>query len=125
MTNYVFEYDGSERPKVIKRIVDSNNTSIDTFLNFHNEADRLALTAEEVYSHIDNLVQYIKDRSQLITSVALTDPRPADGWHFGGGGWAEIEWAKDEILLWWEYAYYSNKFSEEEPEAEPEAEGPA
>lgn len=115
MTSYVFEYDGSERPKVIKRVVDANGANVDTALNFYNEADRVSLTAEQLYMHIDNLVQYIKDRALLLSSIALTDAVPDDGWHFGGGGWAEIEWAKEEMQKWWDYVYYSNAFDEEEP----------
>lgn len=113
MTSYVFEYDGLQRPKVIKRVELSDNAAVDTVLNFYNEEEKLLLTTEQVYSHLDNLVQYIKDRSVLLSPVALTDPLPSDGWHFGGGGWAEVEWAKEEILKWWEFVYYKD-----EPEGE-------
>lgn len=112
MINYIFSYEGSERPKVIKRVLDSEGTNVDTVLNFYNEDERKALTVEQTYSHIDNLVQYIKDRCQMISSVRVDEPTPSDGWHFNGG-WAEIEWAKDEIFRWWQSVYFAETLEED------------
>jgi hypothetical protein len=106
MIEYIFEYDGTERPKFIKKVVGSDGTAVSTILNFHNEEERESLSAEQLYSHVDNLIQYIKDRAQTIESVKLDEPPPEDGWHYGGGGWAEISWANEEVLKWWEYVYY-------------------
>jgi hypothetical protein len=66
-----------------------------------------------VYTHLDNLVQYIKDISQTLSPIGL-DEKTTDGWHFNGR-WSEIEWAKDETLRWWESVYYKNEPDEEEP----------
>lgn len=105
MISYIFSYEGSERPKIIKRVLDSNGATVDTVLNFYNEEERKILTVEQTYNHIDNLVQYIKDKSQVISSIKMEEPIPSDGWHFNGG-WAEIEWAKEEIFKWWQSVYF-------------------
>jgi hypothetical protein len=113
--SYQFEYDGpSARPRWVKVITDSDGAEQRVVLNFKNEEERESLTDENVYFHLDNLIQYIKDVSQGISAIGLEDMPAADGWHFNGG-WGEIEWAKQEVLVWWESVYYKNEPNEEEP----------
>lgn len=112
---YQFEYDGpSARPRWVKVITDTDGVDQRTVLNFANKEERESLTNEEVYNHLDNLVQYIKDVSQAISPIGLDENRPADGWHINGN-WGEVEWAKEETLSWWESVYYKNEPDEEEP----------
>jgi hypothetical protein len=112
--SYQFEYDGpSSRPRWVRVITDSNNEEQMVVLNFNNEEERESLTSEEVYEHLDNIVQYIKDISQGVSPIGLDEKSP-DGWHFMGR-WGEIEWAKEEALKWWESVYYKNEPDEEEP----------
>jgi len=117
---YLFEYDGgipavgaslADRPRWVKTITDSDGVEQRIILNLGNTEERASLTAQEVYVHLNNLVFYIKDVSQGVSPIALGEDGPSDGWHFNGG-WAEIEWAKDEVLRWWESVYYKD---EEEP----------
>lgn len=113
MIEYLFEYTSlsGQRPQWVKTISNpEGGDPIRTVLNFHNTQERGALSTEQVYQHIDNLIQYIKDVSQGISSVSVEGPIPPDGWHIAGG-WGEVEWAKDEIFNWWESVYY------QEPEA--------
>ena len=112
--SYQFEYDGPlARPKWVRVIADSQGLEQKVFLNFSNEEERELLTSEEVYIHLDNLVQYIKDISQTISPIGL-DESSTDGWHFNGG-WSEVEWAKDEAFRWWESVYYKDEPDEEVP----------
>jgi hypothetical protein len=112
--SYEFEYDGpSARPRWVKVILDSEGVEQRVVLNFTNEEERKFLNDDDVYAHLDNLVQYIKDISQTISPIGL-DERPTDGWHFNGG-WGEVEWAKDETFRWWESVYFKNESDEEEP----------
>lgn len=109
MINYLFEYTpgSAVRPEWIKTVTDSaTGEVVRTELNFFNSAERSVLTTEQVYAHLGNLVQYIKDVSQNLAPIAMEDSLPADGWHIKGG-WGEIEWAKEETLRWWESVYYS------------------
>jgi hypothetical protein len=113
--SYLFEYEGpSARPKWVRSITDSDGLEQKVVLNFNNEEERESLTVAEVYLHLDNLVQYMKDVSQTIAPVKL-DETPSDGWHFKGM-WGEVEWAKDEAFLWWRSVYYKNEPSEGAPE---------
>jgi hypothetical protein len=116
--SYIFEYEGLVdgayvRPKWLKIITEADGVEHRIILNFSNEAERETLTIEQVYSHLDNLVQYMKDVSQGIFPLGLEES-PADGWHFKGG-WGEVEWAKEESLKWWESVYFKD-----EPEIEEE-----
>jgi len=118
---YLFEYDGAipaggastvDRPRWVKTITDSDGVEQRVILNFSNTAELESLTDEEVYVHLENLVSYIKDASRGLSPIALNEDSPLDGWHLKGG-WGEIEWAKDEVLRWWESVYYKD---EEGPE---------
>jgi hypothetical protein len=112
--SYQFEYNGpSARPMWVRSITDSDGLEQRVVLNFNNEEERELLTDEEVYLHIDNIIQYIKDVTQGISSVGL-DESTSGGWHFKGN-WGEVEWAKDESFKWWESVYYKNEPNEEEP----------
>ena len=112
--SYQFEYEGPlARPKWVRVIADSEGSEQKIFLNFNNEEERESLTNEQVYTHLDNLVQYMKDISQTIQPIGLEEA-PTDGWHFNGR-WSEVEWAKEETLRWWESVYYKDEPDEEEP----------
>ena len=112
--SYQFEYEGPlARPKWVRVIADSEGLEQKIVLNYNNDEERELLTDEQVYVHLDNLVQYMKDVSQNISPIAL-DEIPTDGWHFNGR-WSEVEWAKEETLRWWESVYYKDEPNEEEP----------
>lgn len=116
---YSFVYDGSSRPKWEQNLVAQSGETLVIPLVFENDQQRLELTVEQVYQHIDNLIQYIKDKSSQISSIKMDEETPADGWHFKGG-WGEVEWAKDEAFKWWDWAYHNDDFeasSNEEPES--------
>jgi hypothetical protein len=113
--SYVFEYEGPlARPKWLRVVIDSEGLEQKIVLNFDNNEERELLSNEQVYTHLDNLVQYIKDISQTISPIGLGEA-PTDGWHFNGR-WGEVEWAKGETFRWWESVYYKNEPDEEEPE---------
>jgi hypothetical protein len=113
---YFFEYDGltggvPSRPRWVKVITDTEGVDQKTILNFENKEELEQLTVVEIYTHVQNLIQYIKDTANGISAVDVDEQIPLDGWHFKGN-WGEIEWAKDESFKWWNYAYYKD---EEEP----------
>lgn len=111
--SYIFEYDGyvdgePVRPKWIKVITDANAVEQRTVLNFENKEELATLTIAQVYEHLDNLVQYIKDVSQELSPIGIEEQIPKDKWHFKGN-WGEIEWARDEAFKWWNLVYYRNE----------------
>lgn len=113
--NYSFTYDKGSRPRWVKIFTSSSGETYVTTLVFENTEDREKLTVEQTFEHIENLTKYIKDRANQIFPIYLEDTAPEDGWHFKGG-WSEVEWAKDEALKWWNWAYYNDDFIAEEAE---------
>ena len=111
-----FEYSNASlgRPKWVRTITDQSGVEHRIVLNFANSEERAGLTVAQVYEHLDNLVQYMKDVSQGISAVRQDDPTPTDGWHFNGN-WSEVEWAKEETLQWWESVYYLDEEDTEPP----------
>ena len=117
MIRYAFEYNSAVgvtplRPQWVKVITDSDGVDQRTLLNFENKEEFENLSIAEIYTHLDNLVQYIKDISSGLSPIGIDELIPSDGWHFNGN-WGEIEWAKDECFKWWQKVYYQN---EEQPE---------
>lgn len=130
--SYVFEYDGipsepfewnyETRPRWVKVVTDAEGVVNRTILNYDNKEEVENLTTSEVYTHLDNLVQYMKDVTSLISPIGLDEFIPKTGWHFIGN-WAEVEWAKDESYKWWYGVYYKNEDDAEletAPPTEPE-----
>lgn len=114
---YEFKYKTSStgnhvRPTWLKVLVDAEGAEQKVVLNFYNEEERNNLATEEVYTHLDNLIQYMKDICQGISSIKIDESISADGWHFNGN-WSEIEWAKEESLKWWDFVYYRDEPDEE------------
>lgn len=110
--SYSFEYNGpSSRPRWVRTITDADGVVHKIVLNFGNEEERGSLSTAQIYHHLDNLIEYIKDISQEISPIQL-DEKTTDGWHFNGR-WGEVEWAKEETLRWWESVYYKDEQDEE------------
>jgi hypothetical protein len=110
---YEFSYERGSRPEWRKVVPLSGGDTFKMSLVFENKEERENLSLEEIYSHMSNLVAYVKDVVADLDYIKVSDSIPEDGWHFGGSGWAEIDWVKEETLKWWAYYYYADKFSEE------------
>lgn len=123
MTNYEFVYEPGTRPVVKKVLTAESGESLETTIVFENIHDREALSSEQMYAHLENLLQYIKDKAPDLSVIHLDEKNDGDGWHLNGG-WAEIEWANEEILKWWEFVYY-NEPPELEEEEDPIEEEPS
>jgi hypothetical protein len=106
MINYTAEYLTTARPKILKTFSASSGEIFSTEILYENEEDRKSLNYTQIYSHMENLLQYIKDTTQNLYLIDEENPDDNDGWHINGG-WAEIEWASDQILKWWSYVYYN------------------
>jgi len=110
---YTFNYDGSNPPKWEKSFTASSGEIFTVPLVFENEAERLNLTAVQVYEHMENMLQYVKDRTQQTSLVQLSDPVPETFWPLHGN-FDEVEEVLREIQKWWGWAYYNDAFDEEE-----------
>lgn len=105
MINYEFIYTPGSRPKIMKSMEASSGEILSTEILYENSTERDTFTVEQVYAHLDNLLQYIKDTTPNLSLIQMDEENDGDGWHLNGG-WAEITWANEQILQWWEYAYY-------------------
>lgn len=55
-----------------------------------------------IYSHLENLVNYMRAVSQDMRVLTLQDPKPDDGDFIVGIN--DFWWAKEEARSWWSYA---------------------
>lgn len=108
MIEYIAVYTSGTKPRATKRITMESGEVIDTPISFEFAEEVDNFSDESVYDHLNNLVQYIRDIAANVAPVGLTELPPEDGWHLKGG-WAEIEWAKEETLKWWTYVYYRDE----------------
>jgi hypothetical protein len=106
--SYVSVYEAGSRPRPIKRITDGSGKVIDTPIAFEYVVEVTQFTIEDIYAHLNNLAQYIKDTAANLSPIPLDSNIPSDGWHWLGG-WGEIQWAHDEAFKWWSYVYYKDE----------------
>jgi len=106
MHSYSFNYTEGRRPFIEKTLTASSGETLSAKITYENKEDRETFTSENVYEHLENLLQYIKDKSSALSLVYENEENDGDGWHLNGG-WAEMVWANEESLKWWEFAYYN------------------
>jgi len=78
-------------------------------INFENTEDKEAVSAELIYTHMNNCIQYIQDKSETLRIIALDEPVGSEAWP--AIGWFELLWANNEINLWWNYIYFKEEQS--------------
>jgi hypothetical protein len=111
---YTFTYDGENYPKWEKSYTGEGVEPVSVSLVFENEDERLQLTPEQVYVHMENMLQYVKDKTNALSLVQLDETEPDTYIPFHG------EFDKSQIILqeiekWWNWAYFNNSFDVEEP----------
>jgi|694.fasta_scaffold00209_42 hypothetical protein len=106
MIEYLAQYNGEDRPYICKKFTASSSEEVHTAININNTQERDELSAELIYNHMDNVVQYITDVSKNIELIQLNENPGFEPWPMRG--WAEIEWAKEECILWWSYIYFKD-----------------
>lgn len=109
---YQFIYDGLNAPKWEKFFEASNGEIFSTILVFENEEDRLQLTSEQAYEHMNNLLQYVKDTTSKLTLIELDGEPPSSFWPLDGN-YDAVESVMQEIQKWWNWAYYNDDFDTE------------
>jgi len=125
MIEYEFVYNKGSRPEILKKFTAKSGEVFSMPFGFENEFERSSLTSEQIYTHLENILQYTKDTGQNLSLVYPNEPTSTDGWHLKGGS-GEIQWANEESLRWWEYVYYRPEDDElivEQPLEEQPAQG--
>jgi hypothetical protein len=106
MIEYIAEYNNEDRPYICKKFVASSSEEVHTSININNSQEREELSAELIYTHMDNVLKYVTKTSETIQMIQLDENTGLEPWPLKG--WAEIEWAKEECILWWQYIYFKD-----------------
>lgn len=109
---YTFTYDGLSAPRWEKSFTAESGETFSVALVFENREDRLELNAEQVYEHMENMLQYVKDRTVNLSLIQLGEEPPQEFWPVHGN-YDEIETIMQEIQKWWDWAYYNDDFDTE------------
>lgn len=110
MIEYVIEYSPGTKPEIIKKFVASSGEEFTTNVYIFEESERVNLSDDEIYSHIANLLSYMRDVVKDEVSPILKDEKPSGGWPLTN--WEKVETAKEEIFAWWEHVYYREEPSD-------------
>ena len=113
MISYLPNYEVGNKPYICKVFTASSGEEFHTAMTFFNETERKELPEEVILGHLDNIIQYIKDRSDTLTYIKLDEQVNMEPWPIKG--WTDLQWANDELTIWWQYSYYK----EEAPESNP------
>jgi hypothetical protein len=106
MIEYIAEYNDEKRPYICKKFVASSSEEVHTAININNTQERDDLSAELIYNHMENVLKYITDVSKTLELIQLNENTGLEAWPIRK--WAEIEWAKEECILWWQYIYFKD-----------------
>lgn len=127
MITYIANYEPVNRPYICKVLTASSGESFHVALNFSNESEKADMSAELIYQHLENCITYIEDKAKELRVVPLNESIGTEPWP--AIGWSELEWANNEISLWWNYIYYKEENAVPESTsinlvASPSEEGP-
>jgi hypothetical protein len=113
MISYMPNYEVGNKPYICKVFTASSGEEFHTAINFSNETERKELSEETILGHLDNILTYINDRSDSLDYIKLDEPVNNEPWPLKG--WTDLQWANEEISVWWHFLYYK----EEAPESSP------
>lgn len=106
MIEYIANYDKDSRPYICKKFIASSSEEVHTSININNTQERNELSAELIYDHMDNVIKYVTDVSKTLELIQMNESTGFEPWPIRK--WSEIEWAKEECILWWQYIYYKD-----------------
>lgn len=106
---YIAGYDGQSPPKLVKRLSAESGEVLEVPLSYANSEEIDKISANVMYDHLRNLIQYIKDVSSTIY-ITERDDQQVESWPIKN--WTKIEEAKNQAIEWWQIAYFRD---EEEP----------
>jgi hypothetical protein len=107
MISYKANYETGKRPYICKVLTASSGEEFHTALNYENNTERLEMSAELIYEHLENCTKYIEDKSKELKIIQLNEEVGSEPWP--AVGWIELLWGNNEINLWWSYIYYKNE----------------
>lgn len=107
MIEYIPNFYGAEkRPIICKVFIAESGEEAHTAINVGNEAELENLTPEIIYTHMNNCLQYVEAKIDTMSIIKLDESANGEPWPVRG--WDEMQWAQNEINLWWQYVYYKD-----------------
>lgn len=113
MITYNASYINGSKPYLAK-VLTAGESSMEVRLSpnsDHDELDLIPLT--DLYQHLNNIIQYLKDMTELLEVYSLDDPAMESRYPFRGYG--PIDEISLEANLWWQYIYFHREADEETP----------
>lgn len=110
MTEYVLLSELSKKPEILKKITASSGEELTKKVYIFEEEERVNISDAQIYQHIENLLQYIREILQDEVSPIYKEEQPFGSWPLKN--WEKIETSKEEIFAWWEYVYYRDSLEE-------------
>lgn len=107
MISYHPNYEPVNKPYICKLFKASNGEEVHTAINISNEAEKAELTVETIYEHLENVLKYMQDRSETLSVIKYDEEVNGEPWPVRG--WPDMEWAINEVWLWWNYIYYKER----------------
>lgn len=114
MIRYEAEFDGSNRPSIVKIIEVSPEEIYKTKITFDNQEEKESLSSELLFDHINNIIEYCKVCLNNIRTIQREESLAGHSWHIVG--WDLVNWCYEESDKWWKYAYFKDEEDEEEQE---------
>lgn len=107
MIDYKANYEPLKKPYICKVFTASNGEEVHTAMNISNEEEVASFSVELIYEHIENVLQYMRDKSETLTVIQYEEEVNGEPWPVKG--WKDMEWAINEIGLWWSYIYFKER----------------
>jgi len=99
---YELVFNAGEKPTLCKNIsTDDGSQSILTCLTSTNVNELAEFTDDQIWQHMDNLVDYMRQSAQNMTLIPAGS-FPRDG--LPVVGWSELSQLSEEVYSWWRYA---------------------
>jgi len=102
MIEYVAEHSQGV-PVLYKRLVENEKVLMTAAIMPSNREELKNVSDEVIYSHINNLLEYMKTLSQSLT-VTPSGTNPRDGWAIVG--WGNLSQVNSLTSQWWEYVEF-------------------
>jgi hypothetical protein len=75
MISYKANYETGKRPYICKVLTASSGEEFHTALNYENNTERLEMSAELIYEHLENCTKYIEDKSKELKIIQLNEDK--------------------------------------------------
>lgn len=91
------------KPEIYKKYVVDEEDMMSAVITVQNKAELESITSDVIYQHLNNLVEYIKEKS-LELKMEERGKWPEESWPLLG--WALLDNLNEEYSAWWNHVTY-------------------